>query len=51
MIYLFLTMAINLTSIVISLVTIKKSNATDKIIDQLNVRLDQLIKKNYGAKV
>lgn len=44
-------MIINLASIGISLAVINKSNANDKIIDQLNKRLDQLIKKNYGTKV
>lgn len=48
---LIMAMIINLASIAISLVAINKSNANDKIIDQLNVRLDQLIEKNYGAKV
>lgn len=50
MIYLFLIIVINLASIVISLAVINKSNANDKIIDQLNKRLDQLIKKNYQTK-
>lgn len=50
MIYLFLIIAINLASIAISLAVINKSNANDKIIDQLNVRLDQLIKKNHETK-
>jgi hypothetical protein len=48
---LLIGMIINLASIVISLVVINKSNANDKIIDQLNMRLDQLIKKNYGTQV
>lgn len=47
---LIMAMIINLASIAISLAAINKSNANDKIIDQLNKRLDQLIKKNYGAK-
>ena len=51
MISLILAMIINFASIAISLAVIKKSNANDKIIDQLNMRLDQLIKKNYGTKV
>jgi hypothetical protein len=48
---LLIGMIINLASIVISLVVINKSKANDKIIDQLNMRLDQLIKKNYGTQV
>ncbi len=48
---LLIGMIINLASIVISLVVINKSNANDKIIDQLNMRLDQLIEKNYGTQV
>jgi hypothetical protein len=48
---LLISMLINLASMVISLVVINKSNANDKIIDQLNMRLDHLIKKNYGTKV
>lgn len=46
-----ITMIFNLASIAISLVVISKSNANDKIIDQLNIQLDQLIQKNYGTKV
>ena len=46
-----MAMIINLASIAISLAAINKSNANDKIIDQLNMRLDQLIEKNYGTKV
>ena len=46
-----MAMIINLASIAISLAAINKSNANDKIIDQLNMRLDHLIKKNYGTKV
>jgi hypothetical protein len=48
---LIMAMIINLASIAISLAAINKSNANDKIIDQLNMRLDQLIEKNYGTKV
>ena len=48
---LIIAMIINLASIAISLAVINKSNANDKIVDQLNMRLDQLIKKNYGTKV
>ena len=48
---LIMAMIINLASIAISLAVINKSNANDKIIDQLNMRLDHLIKKNYGTKV
>ena len=48
---LIIAMIINLASIAISLAAINKSNANDKIIDQLNMRLDQLIQKNYGTKV
>ena len=48
---LIMAMIINLASIAISLAAINKSNANDKIIDQLNMRLDQLIQKNYGTKV
>ena len=48
---LIMAMIINLASIAISLAAINKSNANDKIIDQLNKRLDELIKKNYGTKV
>lgn len=48
---LLISLVTNLASIAISLAAINKSNANDKIIDQLNKRLDQLIKKNYGAKV
>ena len=48
---LIMAMIINLSSIAISLAAINKSNANDKIIDQLNKRLDQLIKKNYGTQV
>ena len=51
MIFMILTMIINLASIAISLAAINKANANDKIIDQLNMRLNQLIKKNYGTKV
>lgn len=47
---LLISLVINLASIAISLAVINKSNANDKIIDQLNMRLDQLIKKNYGTK-
>ena len=47
---LLISLVINLASIAISLAAIIKSNANDKIIDQLNMRLDQLIKKNYGTK-
>jgi len=49
--FLLIALIINLASIAISLATIIKSNANDKIIDQLNKRLNQLIKKNYGTKV
>ena len=48
---LLISLVINLASIAISLAVINKSNANDKIIDQLNMRLDQLIKKNYGKQV
>jgi len=48
---LLIGMIINLASIVISLVVINKSNANDKIIDQLNMRLDQLIKQHFDAQV
>ena len=48
---LIIAMIINLASIAISLAAINKSNANDKIIHQLNMRLDHLIKKNYGTKV
>lgn len=48
---LLISLVINLASIAISLAVINKSNSNDKIIDQLNLRLDQLIKKNYGKQV
>ena len=48
---LLISLVINLASIAIRLAVINKSNANDKIIDQLNMRLDQLIKKNYGKQV
>jgi hypothetical protein len=42
---------INLASLVISVLAIRKTNATNKIIDQLNLRLDQLVKRNYSDSV
>ena len=51
MIAIILAMIINLASIAISLAAINNANANDKIIDQLNMQLDQLIKKNYGTQV
>jgi hypothetical protein len=42
---------INLASLVISVLAIRKTNATNKIIDQLNLRLDQLVKQNYPGSV
>lgn len=50
-ILLLANLVISLASLVISVLAIRKTNATNKILDQLNQRLDYLIGKNYGPKV
>jgi len=50
-ILLLANLVINLASLTVSVLAIRKSNATNKTLDQLNLRLDYLLGKNYGTKL